>query len=104
MKSKRGEEFVEAAVVLPLLILTVLSMILAAVFLFRYEVKQSEAHAALMKDVSSSSAVFSIRRRSASESEKIRGTYDRSMSKSKAFRAYAISQADAFLLGELVNG
>lgn len=104
MMNRRGEEFAEAAIVLPLLILTILSMIMAAVFLFGYHEKQSEAHIALMKEVSSSQAVFGVRRRQASASDHIRGTAERVMSRSGSFRAYEISQADAFLLGELVNG
>ena len=101
IKGKRGEEFVEAAIVLPLVILTILSMIMVAVFLFGYQLKQTEAHVALIHEVSGSGRVFGIARRSASSSKSIQGTYSGDASKSKSFRAYELSQADAVMLGEL---
>ena len=103
LANRRGEEFVEAAIVLPLLILTMLSMIMAAVFLFSYHVKQSEAHISLMRDVCRSKSVFAVKRKSASSSGTIKGTYRKGMSRSGSFRAYAIRQSDAILAGELAG-
>lgn len=101
IRGKRGEEFVEAAIVLPLVILTILSMIMVAVFLFGYQLKQTDAHVALIHEVSGSGSVFGIARRLASSSKSIRGMFSGNVSKARSFRAYELSQADAVMLGKL---
>lgn len=101
--NRRGEEYVEAAIVLPLVILTILSMILMAVFLFRHLEKKSEAHIALMHDVAASEAVFGISRRSTASSSFIRGTFGRTAARSDSLRAYELNQADAIRIGGLLQ-
>lgn len=101
--NKRGEEFVEAAIVMPLLILTILSMITVAVFLFGYQVRQQEAHMSLMSEAAASKKVFAVLRENASSSGVVSGTVSRTYSKSKSYRAYAISQADAIMIGGLAD-
>ena len=101
--NKKGEEYVEAAIVLPLLILVMLSMIMMAVFLFTHQVDQTKAQAAVMSEAAKSDKIFGVVRKSASTSENIKGLYARIVSKNDSYRAYAISQADAVLLGELAS-
>lgn len=101
--NKRGEEFVEAAVVMPLIILTILSMITVAVFLFGFQIRQQEAHVSLMRDAAGSGKVFAVLRKNASSSEHVRGTTSGTYSRSKSYRAYALSQADGIMLGELAG-
>ena len=101
--NRKGEEYVEAAIVLPLLILVILSMIMIAVFLFTFQVKQTEAQAAAMREAADTDRVFGIVRKSASSSENIRGLFAEHVSKGGTYRAYAISQADAVMLGELAS-
>lgn len=103
MRNRRGEEFVEAAIVLPLMILTILSMILIAVFLYSHEVRQSDTHVELMKEAAASKSVFAVKRKSVSTSKNIRGTYTSGESKSNTFRAYAMKQADAVRIGSLAG-
>lgn len=101
--NKKGEEFAEAAIVLPLTVLIILSLITAALFLFGHEVRQSKAHAALGREVAASKTIFGISRKSVSSSGSIRGLVGRNITKTGSFRAYVISQADAVLLGELAS-
>ena len=101
--NKKGEEFVEAAVVLPLVILTILSMIMVAVFSLSHEIRQSKAHTALAEEAASSKMPFSIKRRSVSSSGVIRGTAAGSVSKSQTMRMYVISQSDLIMLGEIAG-
>ena len=103
MLDKKGEEFVEAAIVLPLVILTILSMITVAVFLLRYEIRQSKAHISLAREASGSGQVFGIKKGSASVSGTSRGTWRKQLSKDNTFRMYIISQSDAVMLGELAE-
>ena len=102
--NKKGEEIVEAAVVLPLLILVILSMIMTAVFLFRFELVQSEAHVDLAEKAAASKQIFGIKRGSASYSGRVRGAVSGGFSKERTSRMYVISQADAIMLGELAEG
>ena len=101
--NKKGEEIVEAAIILPLTILTILSMIMVAVILFRYEISQSKAHVALAEAASSSKKVFAVKRSSASASGQVRGTAAGQFSKSGSYRMYVISQADAIMIGQLAG-
>ena len=101
--NRRGEEYVEAAIVLPLVILTILSMIMIAVFLYRHLESKSEAHIALMRDAASSENVFGIKRRSTASSSFIRGTFSKNVARSDSLRAYELKQADAIRIGGLIN-
>ena len=101
--NRKGEEFVEAAIVLPLMILTRLSLIITAVFLYSYNLSQAEAHVQLMNEVVRSRKVFDVKRKSVSTSERIRGLYRSDIQKNGSFRAYVIDQADAVRTGSLVG-
>ena len=101
--NRKGEEFVEAAIVLPLMILTILSLIMTAVFLYSYNLSQAEAHVQLMNEVVRSRRVFDVKRKSISTSERIRGLYRSDIQKNGSFRAYVIDQADAVRTGNLVG-
>ena len=101
--NRKGEEFVEAAIVLPLMILTILSLIITAVFLYSYNLSQAEAHVQLMNEVVRSRKVFDVKRKSVSTSERIRGLYRSDIQKNGSFRAYVIDQADAVRTGSLVG-
>ena len=101
--NRKGEEFVEAAIVLPLMILTILSLIITAVFLYSYNLSQAEAHVQLMNEVVRSRKVFDVKRKSVSASERIRGLYRLDIQKNGSFRAYVRDQADAVRTGSLVG-
>ena len=103
MVNKKGEEIVEAAIVLPLVILTILSMITVAVFLFRYEISQSKAHISLAREAAGSRQIFGIKKGSASASGASRGTWKKQLNKDNTFRMYIISQSEAVMLGELTE-
>ena len=102
-KNKKGEEIVEASVVLPLIILTVISMITISVFLLRFEISQSKAHIELSYEVSGSNLIFGIKKKTPSRSGRSRGVFSRILNKEKTFRMYVISQDDAVMLGELAE-
>lgn len=101
--NKRGEEFLEAAIVLPLVILTILSMITVAVFLFRSELLQSKAHVELAQETASSKQIFGIKNRTVSSSGQARGIYKKQLKRDDSFRMYVIDQSDAVMLGELAE-
>ena len=102
--NKRGEEIVEASIVLPLMILVILSMIMAAVFLFRFELDQSESHIGLARESAASKQILGVKRSTASYSGHIRGAVSGAFSKESTSRMYIISQADAIMLGKLAEG
>ncbi len=100
---RKGEEFVEAAIVLPLMILTILSMIMIAVFMYRHCLRQAETHEELMKEALLSKSVFAVKRKNVSDSDRIRGTYTANITEDGSFRVYAIRQADAVRIGSLTG-
>ena len=103
LSRKRGEEFVEAAIVLPLMILTILSMIMVAVFLYSHNLRQAETHVGLMKEIESSKSIFAVKRKSVTTAKDIRGTYKAELSRDSTIRAYVIRQADVIRTGSLAE-
>lgn len=98
---KQGEEYVEAAIVMPLLILTILSMILIAVFLFGHLESKSESHIALMHEVAASGSVFGIKKGGVSSSSFIRGILAKTEARNDSMRAYTLKPAEAVRTGGL---
>ncbi len=103
LRNKRGEEFAEAAIVLPLVILTVISMITVTVFFFQCEVLQSGAHARLAGQAAASDRIFGISKGSAPLAGKAEGLFRGRLEQGRSFRMYVISQSDAIMLGELAE-
>lgn len=57
-KNRRGDEIVEAAMVLPIMILTILSLILLMIYFYARLETQCELHRELIESAQNSSAVY----------------------------------------------
>ena len=100
---KRGEEIVEAVMVLPILILTILSLILLIVYYFSCLNTQVSLHKQLIQDAMYSKAIFEIENKTEETSSEIGGVVSMVMSKKLAGRIYRINEADLIRAGEMMQ-
>lgn len=103
MKNKRGEETVEAALVLPILILTILSLILLVLYYYSCLNCQTELHAELLAQEQECKAVFRMIKERDAVSSQMDGMVSMLMHKEISGRIYAVSPADMIRAGELIG-
>ena len=103
MKNKRGDEFVEAAMVLPVLILTILSMILLMLFFFSCLQAQTDMHREMLAYSANSEKTFQIHRQNTETSRHAGGIVDMLLHKAVDGRLYIINEADFIRAGDLLD-
>lgn len=102
--SKRGSEIVEASIVLPLLILTLLSAVMITLFTFTALKDQSDMHNNLSDYVEAPVRPFYVRKESKSTSMDISGAVDRIFRRKSSSHVYEINESSVILAGELITG
>lgn len=90
--NKRGNEIVEAAIVLPVFILIVLSLIGAAVFKFTALRNEFSVQRELVEEIRASTSIMNRIERSTSTSSRPGGWYPYELSKSYDAYGYAINE------------
>lgn len=103
MKSKRGEEMVEAALVLPLLILTILSLILLILYYHTALQSQTELHSRLLAEAAESKAVYKRIEDSKRVSSEMGGIVSMVMKKEIDSSIYVLRPAAILRTGELIG-
>ena len=89
--------------VLPILILTILSLILLIVYYFACLDTQVNLHRQLVEDAMDSKAVFDIQNKTEETSSEIGGVISMIMSKKIEGRIYLINEADIIRAGEMMQ-
>lgn len=102
IRSRRGDEFVEAALVLPVLILAVLSMIMLILYFYLCLNTQTGLHENLMEKTAESKAVFWICTESDSVSSQMDGITHAVLKKNITGRMYVLDYAEIIRAGELI--
>lgn len=103
MRNRRGDEFVEAAMVLPVLILTILSMILLMLFFFSCLQDQTDMHRSMLARSAGSEKTFQVCRDSVRTSRHAGGIVDMLLRRDTAGRLYIIDEADFIRAGDLLE-
>ena len=101
--NKKGSEIVEAAIVLPILFLSILSMLMLLIYEFSALTKQTEMHRKLTEDAIVSGKTFHVSRETENVSKEISGVISIIMNKEVKAVCYEISEAKAMLLGEVIS-
>ena len=103
MSNKKGEEMVEAAMVLPLLILVIVSMLFVMVHDYDVHQKQMQIHKELIQSWTLPSTVFKIETKKIETSSKISGGAEFWMKEMKVYRSYVFSPAACIRTGEMIS-
>lgn len=103
LNSRRGSEIVEAAVVMPLVILAVLSMILLQVFFYQCLLVQVRLHEDLTDRAVHSRKLFCVEQASASRGENMQGITHIRMTREHRVSCYAFCGADLVRTGEVTG-
>lgn len=101
--SKRGEEMVEAAIVLPILILIILSLIMLIMYYFSCLENQIKVHDSLLAETQAGDAFFRRREESYSTSSKMRGLISILMRKDGTASIYEMHPGDILRAGQLAG-
>lgn len=104
MLNKRGDEIVEASIILPIIILTILSMIMLMVFFFACLSTQMSVHQKLINKALANKSIISISRCRETSERKVGGAISMLMEKEISSRCYLINEVTAIRLGETIHG
>ena len=94
---------VEAAMVLPILILVVFSLLLVMVYYFESHQSQMDIHKALLLQAQESQAVFHIEKQSQKNQTRLDGMVDHVLVLEKHHRIYCLRPARWVQLGEMTG-
>ncbi len=103
MVNKRGEQMVEAAMVLPLLILVILSILFVMIHDYDMHQKQITAHKELIQLWDQPTTVLKIKKKTIETSTKISGAVNFPMKESRTCRSYMLSPTSCIRVGEMIS-
>lgn len=101
--NKRGDEIVEATIVLPVIILAILSMIMLMIFFYACLNAQMEVHQKLVEKALNSRSVMNVGTFEKNVSRGTGGMVTMVMNKNVKGRCYLINEAEAIRLGDAVD-
>lgn len=101
--TKRGEEYVEASLVLPILILTILSMIFVCIYYYESLIDSVTMHGKLINYTLEKNYVLNIKYETKETSKEIKGLFNSSKEKRHKGRIYVINEANIIRGGEMVD-
>lgn len=104
MINKKGNEIVEATIVLPIIILTVLSMIMLLIYFFACLSTQMDVHGRLVDKALSSKVVMGVHKENGETGKDIGGVISVVMHRDFHSRCYLINEAAMIRLGEEIHG
>lgn len=100
---KRGQEYVEAAFILPVLILTIFSMIYLCIYYYEAIANETAMHKEAIKLVMKNDYTFNIKTKNTETSKSIKGLIDTHMGKKSECRVYTLNEAKIIRAGEMVD-
>ena len=83
LRNKKGGEYVEASIVLPLLVLLIVSMIYAMIFFFSHTDRQMKLHKASLDKAKTSSSLFKKEKYKVEEKESKQDKKEKEVEKSE---------------------
>lgn len=101
--NRKGDEYVEAAMVLPILILTILSLIMLMVYFFSCLNAQVDMHKEMVKESLTAPVVFDINEKSRETSSQMGGVVSLIMKKEIEGKMYEMKPADMIRAGEMLD-
>lgn len=102
-RNKRGEEFVEASLVLPVLIFTIISMICLCVYYYQDISNETQMHMDAVNLAMQKDSIFNIKYKKSETSRDIQGIIQSHMGRKSQCRVYIMKEADIIRNGEMVD-
>ncbi|MBR3756692.1 MAG: hypothetical protein IKK48_06230 [Firmicutes bacterium] len=103
IRNKRGEEMVEAAMVLPILILIVFTLMMVMVHFYTYHQAQMDLHKEMLCWSQENAAVFRIQKKALEYQTRLDGMVYHILQEEKQFRIYGLESADWVRLGKMAG-
>lgn len=104
LMNKKGGEYVEASIVLPLLVLLIVSMIYAMMFFYSHADRQMKLHKVSLDKAKASSSLFKKEKYKVEDSSLISGAARVLLRKDINADIYLINEADLVRVGKFVKG
>lgn len=101
--NKKGDQIIDASIVIPIFILIVSALISVCAFSFSALRNQADLHDDLIKEMNKSSAVFTIKNKTIETSNKIGGIFRVILKKKSQGRIYIMSQSEIIRVGEMLE-
>ena len=94
---------VEAAFILPLLILMIASLLLLSVFCYEHHCGQIACHRELLESFDNNKTAYALEKESVSTKKTMRGLTEAIIKREQQHRIYKLRPAQWICLGEVVN-
>lgn len=104
LMNKKGGEYVEASIVLPLLVLLIVSMIYAMMFFYGHADRQMNLHKVSLDKAKTSASLFKKEKYKVEDSSLISGAARVLLRKDIYADIYLINEADLVRAGNFVKG
>ncbi len=104
LMNKKGGEYVEASIVLPLLVLLIVSMIYAMMFFYGHADRQIKLHKVSLDKAKTSSSLFKKEKYKVEDSSLVSGAARVLLRKDIYADIYLINEADLVRAGNFVKG
>lgn len=101
--NKKGEQMVEAAMVLPILILILLSLVLLMAHEYQCHWNQIDMHRNLLSTWDKSTSAFDIKTKTTETSSEVDGAVAMEFQKEIESRIYVFSETKCIRLGEMLD-
>lgn len=101
-RGRRGSEIVEAAIVLPLMMLAILSMIVLLLFWYEYLCAQIDLHEKLCETARLSDHIFRMTKMNMTSEKQMRGLVGMLMRKDFEAYCYELNERKALLFGKVI--
>ena len=102
--NRKGEEMVEAALVLPVVILTIISMLMLMVYFFSCLNNQVSLHSELIAKQCEEETVLKTIKNTTETSDRTGGLVSVLMHRKTEGRVYALRESRLIRTGEIING
>jgi len=103
IRNRRGDEIVEAAMVLPILILIILSMILLIVYFFSALCSQTDLHRQILTETAENDAAYAQIKKESETSSELKGAVNLHIGRKISAKGYVLHPADLLRAGEMIG-
>lgn len=102
MKNRKGEVLVEAAIIMPLIILIIVSLMTLMIFFYSCLQNQVKVHEALLEEAVKGTSAPGVLKKNETTSYKMKGITGMLMKKDKESRIYVFRESEVIRAGDFI--